>query len=523
MRKLIQPVGDRRSRLAVLAVAMLVVVAGGAVAAHSAKLPNSIAIGHRAPPSLDPHTTFDFDSWEIINQLFVGLTRYDKRTGELRPDLAESYTVSPDQLTWTFTLRDARWSDGSPITADDVAFSIARAKDPATGGTADTRAMLADIESATAITPLTVDLRLTRPIAYLPAILSVPTARPVPRHAVELHGSGWLDPANIVVSGAYTLTARSPEAILLEQNKRYYGASSIERVVYDTGDRTRFPDRYAAGELDFLPTHVLLPPAQPPVDYKSDARLAADLVIADGEGTEYLVFNAAHGPTVNMDVRRALSAATDRARIAAAITGDESLATTTLTEAKVFGSVPEQAGIGQGFDPAAAVAYKEAAGTEFPTSITLRYVAGNQTRARYAAILKEDWERILGPGFTVNLEGLPAGQVFGSLTNPDPAVQASVTTVGWISDWPDADNFLRSAVGATQTRWSHEGYRALVDRAGRNLEADAREAGYAAAEWILNADEAAIAPLYTRPDAYAKKPQLNVVGDRIENWSVAGA
>ncbi|MBZ0302285.1 MAG: peptide ABC transporter substrate-binding protein, partial [Anaerolineae bacterium] len=84
--------------------------------------------------SLDPAKASDSQGFTVIGLLYGGLVRLD---GQLRvvSDLAESWTVSDDGKTYTFTLRDgAAFSDGSPVTADDVIWSLTHALDPSTGG-----------------------------------------------------------------------------------------------------------------------------------------------------------------------------------------------------------------------------------------------------------------------------------------------------------------------------------------------------------------------------------------------------
>jgi oligopeptide transport system substrate-binding protein len=105
--------------------------------------------------------------------------------------------------------------------------------------------------------------------------------------------------------------------------------------------------------------------------------------------------------------------------------------------------------------------------------------------------------------------------------NPDPSAQASVSMTGWGADYPDANNFLADAMRSAPTRWSNASFDTLVARAASTLDPTARNADYADAERILTETDAAIAPMYTIPDAYVRKPSVTVVGDRIENWSVA--
>jgi len=86
------------------------------------------------PPTLDPSLSFDTTSNSVIDQLFLGLVNQDDETGDIQKELATSWTVSPDNFVYTFTLRsDAYWSDGNPVTAADVRYGILRTLDPGTG------------------------------------------------------------------------------------------------------------------------------------------------------------------------------------------------------------------------------------------------------------------------------------------------------------------------------------------------------------------------------------------------------
>ncbi|MGZ4281569.1 MAG: peptide ABC transporter substrate-binding protein [Gaiellaceae bacterium] len=514
-------------RIAALLGALLVVV--GIVAAQAqSKAATTVTLGVAAPDSLDPGVAQAGPSWDVINQMFVGLMRFDSRTGKLTPDLATGYTASPDLKTWTFTLRSkVKWSDGTPLTAADVVYGINRAKSLDPGGGVS-HVVLAPISSVTALDPQTVQFQLTQPIAYLPALLSSVNTRPVPQQAIQQYGSSWTDPGHIVTSGAYTLVSRTATTLTLGQNSKYYGAYSINTVVYDFGDPSQMPDRYAAGQLDYLSNDVVPGGLVPAL--RTDPRFGSDLVVAPTQGTDVEIYNTATGPTVNSDVRRAFSAATDRARIASDDLGDASFATTAFTAPSVPGAPPSAAaGIGQGYDEAAAQRFQAAAGAAFPSSITIRYGAQNLRRQREAEILKEDWERIFGPGFTVVLDPEPGNEVIGSLANPDPNAQAPVTLLGWLEDYPDVDDFLRVAVGPApgpqcgfQCRWSNDDYQGLVNRAAATLDSDTRKADYAAAEYLLTEGATALAPVYTLPDRYAHKSRVNVVGSYVENWSAIG-
>ncbi|MCB0189455.1 MAG: hypothetical protein KDE31_34525, partial [Caldilineaceae bacterium] len=85
------------------------------------------------PTTLDPNLAEDYYSITPIEQMFLGLTNINNETEEVEPELAESWEISEDGLTWTFNLRDdAVWSDGKPVTAQDVEYSVKRAIKPET-------------------------------------------------------------------------------------------------------------------------------------------------------------------------------------------------------------------------------------------------------------------------------------------------------------------------------------------------------------------------------------------------------
>ena len=74
------------------------------------------------------------DDYHWLNKIYSHLVTYDVGYTGLMGDLAEKWSVSEDNLTWTFNLRKAKWHDGSDVTADDVAFSIELCLDPKAGG-----------------------------------------------------------------------------------------------------------------------------------------------------------------------------------------------------------------------------------------------------------------------------------------------------------------------------------------------------------------------------------------------------
>jgi oligopeptide transport system substrate-binding protein len=170
------------------------------------------------PSSLDPALA----SNDYVEQLFLGLTDFDEE-GNVTPELAASWDVSDDATVYTFTMRgDAVWTDGSPVTAQDVEYGVLRSLDPDTGSGAayvlyvienaqayhlDGSVSDPDLVGVEALDDTHVRFTLKEPAAYFPAIASLPVARPQPQSAIETYGCGWTAPENIVTNGPYELVS----------------------------------------------------------------------------------------------------------------------------------------------------------------------------------------------------------------------------------------------------------------------------------------------------------------------------
>jgi oligopeptide transport system substrate-binding protein len=189
------------------------------------------------PDTLDPAVAQDVVSWTYLLQIYSGLVRLDDKL-QVVPDLAQSWTVSPDRRTYTFTLRsDARFQDGRPITAADVKYSLERALDPATRspvartylgdivGAADRlRGTASSVAGITVVDARTVRITIDAPKSYFLAKLTYPTAFVVDRRNVAA-GPDWFRHPN--ASGRFTLKSWTPgQEIVLTHNPGYWGQPS---------------------------------------------------------------------------------------------------------------------------------------------------------------------------------------------------------------------------------------------------------------------------------------------------------
>jgi oligopeptide transport system substrate-binding protein len=227
--------------------------------------------------SLDPHKTSTIYEANVLRDLFQGLVMQDQKANVI-PGAAESWTVSDDGTVYTFKLRkDAVWSDGAPVTADDFVYSFHRLEDPATG--AEYASMLYPVKNAEevntkkakpeemgvkAIYANTLEVTLKAPTPYFLEMLTHQAAYPVSKGSIEKLGADWIKPGYLVSNGAYTLTEWVPnDHMKLVKNPKFWDAASvkIDTVNYiPTEDRSSAMKRFEAGELDsydYLPTEQL--------------------------------------------------------------------------------------------------------------------------------------------------------------------------------------------------------------------------------------------------------------------------
>ncbi len=264
------------------------------------------------PESLDPAHASSTAEINILGDLMVGLTTYDAAARPI-PGIAARWETSPDGLTWTFHLRQARWSDGSAVTAQDFVAGWRRVLDPKTASR--NAASLWIVKNARAISSgalppaalgvtatdsKTLTVRLEHPAPYLPELLTLPAALPRKTGAV--------------FDGPYVLKAWMPnDHITLAKNPRFTDAATVK---IDTVNYIPTPDaeaalrRLRAGELDMQSP---LPTAQ--IAWMR-ANMPGALHIMPSLALAYIVFNLRDSALKDVRVRRALNLVYDREAVA---------------------------------------------------------------------------------------------------------------------------------------------------------------------------------------------------------------
>ena len=278
------------------------------------------------PDKLDPALNSTVDGACLAVNSFCGLFAYDAE-GQVVPDLAESYEMSEDGLTYTFTMKDGlMFSDGSPLTAKDLEYSWKRAADPQTA--ADYSYMF-DVIARTADDQLdvtasedgkTLTVNLAAPCVYFLDLCAFPAYYAVPQASVEgAEGweetpGAWCQEAGFVTSGAYTLQEwNHGESMVYVKNPNYHRADEVkieEIHVMLSEDATAIYAAYEAGDIDFADTI--------PTDEVAALLDNPEFHIVDQLGTYYVAFNVnspmfeGKTPEQANAMRRALALLVDR-------------------------------------------------------------------------------------------------------------------------------------------------------------------------------------------------------------------
>ncbi len=462
------------------------------------------------PETLDPHLSTGVPEAHIQRDLFEGLVA-EAADGKIIPGTAEKWEISADGLTYTFHLRaDAKWSNGDPITAQDVVYSYRRLLDPKTAskyafmqwsmknGEAFSKGQIKEPEAigVKATDDRTVQITLERPTPYYLGLLAHHASYIVPRKAIEASADRWTRPGNMISNGAYKLDAWTPQdRIKLVKNPTYHDAKSVqvdEVYYYPTEDQQGELKRYRANELDV--TYRI------PVDQIGWAKqnLPSELKITPYFGTYYYAFNLTKPPFKdNLKLRQALSLAIDRdALVEKVMRGGEVPAydwvpPNTLNYVNV--DVPAAKLSQAERDAMAKKLLVEAGyGPGKPFEVELLYNTADDHR-RLAIAVASMWDEKLG------VKVKPVNQEWKVYLDLGSQMQFQIRRAGWIGDYNDAWTFLELLKGdigkQNPAGYANAAYDDLLRRSATTLDLDERAKIMGEAEKILIGD-APVAPLF---------------------------
>ena len=428
--------------------------------------------------SLDPQIPTDVISIAAIENLFLGLTTVDPITNAIEAELATSWEVSADGLTWTFNLRnDANWmqydpsSDTAavvrPVVAGDVVYGIKRACDPRLGSYYGSVAatviagcdlvnqspsesvtdefVFGDTTKISAPDDVTVIIELQFSAGYFFSMTPMWMLKAVPREIIEEYGDDWTQPGNIVTNGPYFLkeNTRGVRRVFVRNDTLpvdlYAGTGNIEiqnvTLIEDTGTQYAL---YLDKQLDT----VSVPRAEIQ-NALADSELSQQILQIFDLAVGYYGFAHDKAPFDNVHARRAFSTIVNREAFVEQIAGGRGVPMIHFTPPGMFGA-PAINAVGIGYDPEYAVVEMEAAGYPncegFP-SIDVVTQQGAGTWAEFWAAAAE--EHLGCDPALFNIEQLEFS-VYLQVTDEDTAEQdrPHAWMALWGPDYPDANNWV---------------------------------------------------------------------------------
>lgn len=448
--------------------------------------------------TLDPMRSAAAGNIETYGQLYSRLLRRNTETGALEPGLAEKWDISEDGKTYTFHLRDAQFSDGSPITADDVAFSLERIRSDKKSAYP---APLGAVEVVKAADPKTVVITLKSAFAPFLGNAEIWNMGIVSKADVEKRGEEEAFATVPVTSGPYEVKQWKPnERLILEPNPHYWRegypkSDATVELIEVASPETRIA-MLKAGEIDAVRA---VPWAQ--IDELKTAD-AIDMRLEPSTTIYMTLLNHKREPFSNLKARQAAGMAIDNKAMAKAITrGYAEPANTTLPGSVDFHD-KEYPGIP--YDPAKAkelLAEFGMAGREVKILAT-----ADAPSQQTALLIQAQWQAIGLKPVIVNVDG---GAWWDATGKGDYDAAAN----WWYNETPDPDLAVRWAVcgscgsNSYNTFYTNPKVDALVEQGTKEVDLTKRAEIYKQIQAITT-EEVAQIPLYYAPNAVAYSKRL---------------
>ena len=488
------------------------------------------------PASLDPQEADDEVNTLVAGQLYEGL--FDLREdGSTEPAAAQGLLASPDSKTYTVTLRSGMtWSDGQPVTAQNYVEGVCRLLDPAVGN--PYYYLLTDIASVTrakeyasgdladcakvgvkAIDPLTLQIVLDRPAAFLPTLLAMPIfwpASPPPSAVISgttaISGTAPISttlPSGPVVNGPYLLAEQvANDHITLKKNPSYWNAAQVdvEQIEFRVlPDQARQLALYEAGDVQ-----VAEFPASETTRIEADPGFKQELHVLVRPGTSYLGLNTQSGATADLAVRRAMAQAIDRQFLINEVLKQPwHVPAQTLIPPGVPGHQGDKPDVGLAYNPEAARAALADAGygPDKPVPpVELWYNREGNNEAIFRAV-GEMLEAVGIPVRLVSSSWNVYRDALDACNKPNRAAASKTPAqcpynlyrMGWVMDYADPSSILDVVLGPKSafqyTGWQSADYEKLIAEAAAEPDEARRAELYGQAERILLNDQVAVIPL----------------------------
>ncbi len=438
------------------------------LAAPIASYATTLTIGRGAESTtFDPiNSTQNNDNW-VFSNIFDPLIMVDKTGTKLVPGLATSWKVSKDGKTYTLTLRDAKFSDGTPVTAEDAAFSLLRIRD-------DKKSLWADsykiIQSATAKDAHTLVIKLRAASVPFLSQLALPNASVLPKAYFNKVGEEQFA-QHPIGSGAFMMTKwNRGESVILKKNPYYWNKDRIKldevKWVTIADSNTRML-KMQAGELDA----AINVPFSRITMFEHDDNLKVHLDPSTRE--DHLLINHAHAPLNNIKVRQAIDYAINKKSIIDTVTfGYGTIANSYIPMGALYHNDNNPA---REYNPKKAKQLLKEAGV---SNLNLKYIvnAGDETDEQIAVLLQQQLSKV---GIHVQLNKVDPSQSWGMLVDGD----YDLSVMYWTNDILDPDQKTTFVLGNDanmnyMTRYNNPAVTKLVAQARLETDPAKRKAMY---------------------------------------------
>ena len=474
------------------------------------------------PQNLDPHVVTGVPEHHIIMALLEGLVSEDPHGITPQPGTAERWDVSPDQTVYTFYLRkDARWSNGDPVTAHDFVRSYRRALAPSLaseyaymlfvmkGAEEFNTGKITDFNEVgvKAVDDHTLQVTLNAPTPYFLSLLLHYSWFPLHLPTIERYGplyergNRWTKPGRFVGNGPFVLEEwKVNHVIVVHRSPTYWDAAHVKlnKIFFyciessDTDERA-----FRSGQLH--KTYEL--PATKIDSYREKHR---DLLHVDPFlGTYFYELNTSKPPLNDKRVRRALAMSIDREGIVKNVTRGDQIPAYHFTPP---GTAGYTARAKFPFDIAGARKLLAAAGFPDGKGLPPIEILFNtlESHRSIAEAVQEMWKQNLG------IEVRLLNQEWKVYLDSKRTGNYQVARYGWIGDYPDPNSFLDLWVtggGNNDSRWSNSEYDRLIREAGRTADLAKRLEVFQQAEAVL-LEEMPIVPIYFYTRVYAMRTSV---------------
>ncbi|WP_290716538.1 MULTISPECIES: peptide ABC transporter substrate-binding protein [Exiguobacterium] len=474
-------------------------------------------------PQLDPTKTTDSTSIIVTNNVFEGLYRLDG-DNKPTPGIAESVEVSNDKKTYTFKLRkDAKWSDGSAVTADDFIYAWKRALNPETA--AEYAYILQDLKNANKIMAgdaeldelgvkkvddQTLEVQLEAPAPYFLGLTSFPTYLPLKQSFVEDKGDKFATSVDTMVfNGPFVLDKWQANAgWTYKKNPDYWDKANVKMDKIDVKvvkEISTGVNLFEAKEVDFAPiTSEFVSQYEKSDDYKTrpDARI------------NFLRFNQKNKALKNKNIRKALALGFEKQGITDVILNDGSKPANFIV-AKDFTFTPDGEDFRakypdlQSYDADAAKKAWDAGLKELGVkTVELSMLSRDEDAfKKVSEYLKGDLEKHL-PGLTIKIKQQP----FKNFLELESKGDYDISAAGWGPDYQDPMTFLDMWLtdgSFNRMEYSNKKFDDLIKGAKQQADEAKRWSDMQEAEKMLLTEDYAIAPIYQKGEAYLQRTNID--------------